>query len=332
MARPEREIIIEDAIGETRAAVQESGRTAELYLRRHSASALPAPGDIFAGRIRSLNRDMAAAFVDIGTGALGILQLASLPKLTEGQLVEVSIVRESEPGKGPLLSFIAKRESGQPGRIKALGLREYLTAQYPDAPIRSGTLNEFAAASETEIKLPGGGFLYIESTRAGHVIDVDAAASNKKVAAFEAAGAIPAHLRLRGIGGIVFIDFPNLRRPADRHKLWTTLRDACAVQCAKTKVAPLSPFCTAVLTRPRRGPSIAQIRGANPAETTAILALRRLEYEAQIDRGARLVLEVPPAAYAWLSAGHIPWQEQLSARIGARFTLRQGTQISVFIA
>ena len=47
-----RRCVIEECIGETRAAVYEGRRLVELYVRRWSDSNTPRQGDIFAGKIR----------------------------------------------------------------------------------------------------------------------------------------------------------------------------------------------------------------------------------------------------------------------------------------
>ncbi|MGB0908645.1 MAG: ribonuclease E/G, partial [Maricaulaceae bacterium] len=87
-------IIVENAVGESRAAVFEGKQLIELYVRRWSERTKPRAGDIFCGRITSIEKSLDAAFVDLGFGKPGFLKFSNAsnaPHLTEGQYIQAYV-------------------------------------------------------------------------------------------------------------------------------------------------------------------------------------------------------------------------------------------------
>ena len=119
-------------------------------------------------------------------------------------------------------------------------------------------------------------------------------------------------VRLRGLGGIIAIDFVHMRGQPDRKAVEQAMRGAFKRDRAKVDVAPLSQFCVGELARQRRGRALSEFlrddTGALSVETCALKALRRLQAEALSDRGRRQVLEVGPEVFAWLDADSIGWK------------------------
>jgi len=74
MAKKKREILVNEAGGETRVAVTQGGRIEELWIE-HTASPV---GDIYKGRVTNVERGLQAAFVDIGLGKEGFLHVADV--------------------------------------------------------------------------------------------------------------------------------------------------------------------------------------------------------------------------------------------------------------
>ncbi|WP_417320296.1 ribonuclease E/G [Emcibacter sp.] len=88
-----RELLISSSPGETRAALLENGRPVEIRLYRdHDPSFV---GAIYMGRIRSVSRELQAAFVELDRGLEGFLQLKMLPKPATGDKTPV------KPAKKP---------------------------------------------------------------------------------------------------------------------------------------------------------------------------------------------------------------------------------------
>jgi len=72
-----RRCVIEECIGETRAAVYEGRRLTELYVRRWSDKDRPLQGDIFVGRVAKIDQSMGGAFIDLGTKMQGLFKFTN---------------------------------------------------------------------------------------------------------------------------------------------------------------------------------------------------------------------------------------------------------------
>lgn len=328
---------IEHAIGETRAALVHKKQVVEYHIRRWSTANEPHAGDVYSGRVRAVDKNLMAAFIDLGTQSAGLLRFSmspNAPHLQEGQMVRVKILREAETGKGPLVGFVELSDVEAPIKEVTQSLEAEIRARYPHAVFEEKPVNGIVWACEEEVALKNGGYIYIEHTRAATMIDVDTAGGQKSKVSIEAAKEIARQIRLRGIGGLVLIDFPNFRKKKERADVWQTLKDCFAGDANAIKIAPFSRFDTVELTRSRSGPTLAQTllgkNGELSAETLALQGLRRLVKEARIDGGAKFVLELPENAYAWLNADNIVWEAPLAEKIGQRFQVKQGASVDVF--
>ncbi len=330
--------VIDRGIGETRIAVYEGKKLAELYLRRWSDKFRPRSGDIFAGRISKIDKSMGGAFVALGHGPDGLLKFtnaAGAPRLTEGQMVKVEITREAIAEKGPVLHFVDLSELSKPSPLVQISIEDFLKRRFGfDITLEEAPVNNIEEACDTIIALPGGGDIAIEPTRALIAIDVD---KGNAMSGFDvskiAAGVIAQQLRLRGLGGLIAIDFPNLRQPKQRDTLVSAVDYAVANDPSLVKVAPLSRFGVIEMTRTVTNRSLDEElkRGGTDftPETYALIALRRLEREALAAPGAQLTLYLPQRAFDWLSVDNIDWQSAMVEKIGARFKLETGEAISV---
>ncbi len=85
--------------GEVWAALIEDGAAVELRIARSGAVRV---GAVFLGRVDTLNRELRAAFVDIGQGPPAVLNAAdALATLTEGRAIVVQVTKEARARKGP---------------------------------------------------------------------------------------------------------------------------------------------------------------------------------------------------------------------------------------
>jgi len=261
-----RRAVIENAIGETRAAVYEGRRLVELYVDR-PWRATPRTGDQFIGRVTSVDPSVAGAWVDIGANAVpALLPFAAqrdMPKLVEGQAVEVSILRSQIGSKGATLRFMGESDA-KPGLVKKLTLKERLLQRFPELTFDEAAVNAVDSACETSLALPGGGSITIEQTQALLAVDVDkGTALTAAAAANEAAKLLASQLRLRGLGGLIVIDFPNLRQPKQRKTLERTLEAACEADPNVTKFNALSRFGVIEMTRSKPDLSLDDILNTN---------------------------------------------------------------------
>ncbi len=328
-----RKAVIDTAVGETRCAIYEGRSLVEIYIRRWSDKGMPRLGDIFAGRITSTDKSLGGAFVDLGIGPHGLLKFTNAsgaPRLTEGQMIKVEIIRESIAEKGPVLRFVDVSEMTDPTALVQISLADFIKRRFgPEIIFEEAPVNFVEDAVETVIALPGGGDIAIEPTRALIAIDVD---KGSALSGFDvsktAAPVIAQQLRLRGLGGLVAIDFPNIRQPKQREQLLDLMQKAFEDDPNPVKIASLSRFGVMEMTRAVKTRSLDALY-ANKKISGAMLALKRLEREAVSSPGAQLVLTVPHYIHKWLADDVIGWEASMANRIGKRFTLEAGTQLSV---
>jgi ribonuclease G len=113
------------------------------------------------------------------------------------------------------------------------------------------------------VSIRSGAYLIIEHTEALHVIDVNSghrikAENSQETNAFqvnlEAAIEIARQLRLRDMGGIIVIDFIDLRDPTNRKALFQKVKEEMAKDNAKHTILPPSKFGLVQMTRERVRP------------------------------------------------------------------------------
>ena len=114
------------------------------------------------------------------------------------------------------------------------------------------------------VRMPSGGYLIFEQTEAMYVVDVNSgpyAAKEKQEdnslkTNLEAAREVAKQLRLRDIGGIIVVDFIDLRSDKNRKKIYDELKKEFKKDPAKTNVIGMSDFGLVQITRQRIRPSV----------------------------------------------------------------------------
>jgi ribonuclease G len=114
------------------------------------------------------------------------------------------------------------------------------------------------------VRMQSGGYLIFEQTEAMYVVDVNSgpyAAKEKQEdnslkTNLEAAREIAKQLRLRDIGGIIVVDFIDLRDNKNRKKIYDELKKEFKKDQAKTNVIGMSDFGLVQITRQRIRPSV----------------------------------------------------------------------------
>ena len=332
-----RRAVIERAVGETRAAVYDGRRLVELHLDRWSEAARPKLGERWTGKVVTVDNSVAGAFVHLGEGPDSLLQFRAqkdLPRLTDGLLIDVDITKQAIAEKGPLIRYAGEASLPAPGRVSALTLGDRLSARFPGIAFEEAPVGIIDEACERVVAVTGGGSVTIDRTQALIAVDVDKGAAERlNDLCYNAAGVVMAQLRLRGLGGLVVIDYPNLRKPKARSVVLKRMEELGAADPANVHIAPFSRFGVVEMTRGQDGPSLDTKRldrfGEPTVETRALQALRRLEREGQANRGAQLVLTVPEAEWNWLDAAPFDWRGAMTERLGARFTVQPGETLDV---
>jgi ribonuclease G len=115
------------------------------------------------------------------------------------------------------------------------------------------------------VTMKKGTYLVIEHTEALHVVDVN---SGKKVDAkkdqeenaltvnLEAADEVARQLRLRDMGGIIVVDFIDMKKEKNRKLLTERLKEVMSTDKAKHKVLPPTKFGLVQITRQRVRPEM----------------------------------------------------------------------------
>jgi len=158
-------------------------------------------------------------------------------------------------------------------------LKEYLARISPeqekivklhknDIPIfqEHNVTKQVKGAFGKNVTMKKGTYLVIEHTEALHVIDVN---SGKKVDAkkdqeanalavnLEAAHEVARQLRLRDMGGIIVVDFIDMKQEKNRKLLTDTMKEAMSTDKAKHHVLPPTRFGLIQITRQRVRPEMA---------------------------------------------------------------------------
>lgn len=114
------------------------------------------------------------------------------------------------------------------------------------------------------VTMPSSAYLIIEATEAMHVIDVN---SGPKVSSpdqennaisvnLEAVHEIARQVRLRDLGGIIIIDFIDMKNPENKKMIYRRMQEAMENDRARHTILPLSKFGIMQITRERVRPEI----------------------------------------------------------------------------
>lgn len=183
---------------------------------------------------------------------LPLIQQVIRDSLTE-DVKEVIIDDEKEYKR--LLKFIAASCPSFKKRVKLYKEKRPIFRFY-------NVSSEIEKALRRKIWLKGGGYLIFDRTEALVAVDVNSGRSSggKKNSNpedmilkinMDAAKEIARQLQIRNIGGIIIIDFIDMRKAEHRKKLLATLQGALAQDRAKIKIYPVSKLGLVEMTRQR---------------------------------------------------------------------------------
>jgi len=186
-----------------------------------------------------------------------------------------------------------------------------------------GVTKQVKAAFGKTVNLPSGAYLIVEHTEALHVIDVNSGyksvSNNQEQNAFEtnleAAEEIARQLRLRDLGGIIVVDFIDMKLPENKRKLAEAVENFMRTDRAKHAVLPISKFGLMQITRQRMKPEVTintqeicpSCNGTGKISSALILEdeiEKNLSYLLNHQHKS-LTLLVHPIMYAYLTKGGI---------------------------
>jgi Rne/Rng family ribonuclease len=146
---------------------------------------------------------------------------------------------------------------------RSAGIVELYTGTMPLFQ-KFGVEREIEKINSRRVELPNGGSLVIDSTEALVAIDVNSGRYREQrdaeMTAFnmnkEALKEVVRQLRLRDLGGVIVIDFIDMREERHKREIERLLQNELKDDRAKTKVLRMSQFCMIEMTRQRVRPSL----------------------------------------------------------------------------
>lgn len=294
--------VIEEGIGETRAALIENGEVVEARVRREGVTP--------AGTVLDAKLVAVAPRVTVESGGERFLLPRGVTGVTEGGRLVVEVTREALGGAEPWKLGLAKRTDHEPCPAPPLA---------DGKPGRIDGWDDLLEEARSGIVGFEGGELRIEPTAAMTMIDVDGWLVPDKLAQMGAWAAAKAIRRL-DIGGSIGIDFPTLKDKAARAEVDSVLDDYLEKPFERTA---MNGFGFVQVVRPRKRASLVELGQDRAAFETRAL-LRRVGFEPP---GAKRLV-AHPAVVAILQA-KVGWLEALARQIGGGVSLRPDAALPI---
>ena len=155
-------------------------------------------------------------------------------------------------------AFISKFDASKEKIVKSYNGRNKIFEHF-------GIERQLKSLFGQSVNIKGGGYLIIEHTEALHVIDVNSGnKSNSEESQentalstnIEAAKEVARQLRLRDMGGIIVVDFIDMKNPENKKLLFKSMKDFMANDRSRHTVLPLTKFGLMQITRQRVRPEV----------------------------------------------------------------------------
>ena len=175
------------------------------------------------------------------------------------------------------------------------------------------------------VSLPQGGYVIIEHTEALHVIDVNSGNKSNQESDQEstalktnmvAAKEIARQLRLRDMGGIIVVDFIDMKKAENKKAIYEVMMQEMKTDRSKHTVLPLSKFGLMQITRQRVRPEVNIVtketcpscNGTGKIQASILIA-DKLEHDLQhiatIQNVAKIQIGLHPYLHAYFTQGLI---------------------------
>lgn len=298
------EWVIENGIGETRAALVDNDEIVEARVRREGVT--PASTVLEAKLVAVAPR------VTVEANGERFLLPRGVSGVSEGARLIVEVTREALGGGEPWKLGLARRTEDEPRQAPPIA---------EGKPGRIDGWDDLLDEARSGIVRFDGGELRIEPTAAMTMIDVDGWLVPDKLSQI-AAWASARTIRRLDIGGSVGIDFPTLKDKAARTQVDSILDDYLDKPFERTA---MNGFGFVQVVRPRRRASLIEL-AADRAAFEARALLRRASREVGAIR-----LVAHPALIAVLE-GRPGWLERLSRTVGGSVALRADPSLAMSAA
>ncbi len=233
-----------------------------------------------------------------------------------------------------------------------------LARAMPEVELHTDTLplfHKYGAETQLEdafrrsTRLPSGGSIVIDPTEALVAVDVNSGRltdetdpeSTALVTNLEAVQETARQLRLRDLGGLVVIDFIDMRDRKSRKKVETALREALSGDRARIRMGRMGPFGLVVLSRQRIRQALSRVThdpcdscgGTGYLRQISGLGLRVLrEMQARVARSrgrGGLGVRAPQEVVSWVKKNRSGVLKQLKKACNGPITLEADARLAV---
>jgi len=187
-----------------------------------------------------------------------------------------------------------------------------------------GITKQIKASFGKTATMSSGAYLVIEPTEAMHVVDVNSGQrvgnhsdqeNNALSVNLESAKEIARQLRLRDIGGIIIIDFIDVKKQENKRMIHQRMKDCMKNDRAQHTILPLSKFGLMQITRQRVRPAITintseicpSCEGSGQMGTPSLLLTEKIEREINLifnqSPSRKMNISVHPYVFAYLKQG-----------------------------
>jgi ribonuclease E len=200
--------------------------------------------------------------------------------------------------------------------------------------------DQIATIFNNRVGLKSGGSVVLERTEALVAIDVNSGKGTQKknieetalMTNLEAAAEIARQLRIRDLGGLIVVDFIDMRDAKHRNQVEKALRTSMKQDRARVKIGKISKFGLLELSRQRLRPSIdfasmqtcshCHGKGQVPsAESLGLSVLRKLKLDSLKEEMRQITAQLPTAVATYLLNRKRRELSDLEAKRGVTITI-----------
>ncbi|HJL80771.1 MAG: Rne/Rng family ribonuclease [Gammaproteobacteria bacterium] len=193
--------------------------------------------------------------------------------------------------------------------------------------------NQIESAYSNQVRLPSGGTVVIDYTEALISIDINSGRATKESdiestalqTNLEAAEEIARQCRLRDMGGLIVIDFIDMRRYKNQKAVENAMRSAVRKDRARVSVGGISRFGLMEMSRQRLRPSLDDsaykicphcngIGKVRSTESLALSVLRLVGEEARKEKTKSVIANIPSDATNYLMNEKREWINEIEER------------------
>ena len=207
--------------------------------------------------------------------------------------------------------------------------------------------NQIESAYSNEVSLPSGGSVVIDYTEALVAIDINSGKSTKASdieatalqTNIEAAEEIARQCRLRDLGGLIVIDFIDMRQYKNQRAVESTLKAAVRIDRARVSIGGIPKFGLLEMSRQRLRPSLddsaygicrncSGIGKVRSTESLALSVLRLVGEEARKEKTKSVIADIPSDTANYLLKEKSDWINDIEEREKIDVVLKANPDLS----